>query len=68
MQALDYLLKPINLEKITRVLERFLEEQPEEAAYTLVEVGGEATRLNLDNIIYSDANMGEISLVLAKEA
>lgn len=67
VQALDYLLKPINLEKITRVLERFLEKQPVEAAYTLVEVDGEATRLNLDHIIYSEANMGEITVVLEKE-
>ena len=32
VQALDYLLKPINLEKITRVLTRYLEEQPRETA------------------------------------
>lgn len=67
VQALDYLLKPINLEKMTRVVERFLEEKPAEAAYTLVEVNGAATRLNLDHIIYSEANMGEITVVVDQE-
>lgn len=68
VQALDYLLKPINLEEMMRVVERFLEGKPEEVAYTLVEVNGEATRLNLDHILYSEANMGEITVVLEKEA
>lgn len=68
VQALDYLLKPINLEKITRVLERFLEEQPEEAAYTIIEVDGGTTRLNLDDIIYVEANMGEIRVVLEEQS
>lgn len=68
VQALDYLLKPINLEKVTRVLKRFLEEQPEEDAYTIVEINGEAMRLNLDDIIYIEANMGEVTVVLADKS
>src|SRR5699024_6286908 len=64
VQALDYLLKPINLEKIIRVLERYLEEQPEDTAYIIVDVEGEAARLNLEDIIYIEANMGEITVVL----
>src|SRR5699024_11540927 len=58
------ILKPINLEKIIRVLERYLEEQPEDTAYIIVDVEGEAARLNLEDIIYIEANMGEITVVL----
>lgn len=64
VQALDYLLKPINLEKVTRVLKRYLEKQPEEVDYIIVEVDGEATRLNLKDILYIEANMGEVIVVL----
>lgn len=64
VQALDYLLKPITWEKVTRVLERFLVEQPEDSTYTIVDVEGEATRVNLDDIIYVEADRGEIAVVL----
>lgn len=67
VQALDYLLKPINQEKITRVLKRYLEEQPEEAAYTIVDVDGEPTRLNLEDILYVEANRGEVTVVLENQ-
>lgn len=68
VQALDYLLKPINTEKITRVLKRYLEEQPEDDAYIIVDIEGKATRLNLKDIISIEANMGEVTLHLtAKE-
>ena len=67
VQALDYLLKPINQQKITRVLKRYLEEQPEDTAYIVVDVEGEAARLNLENIIYIEANMGEIIVVLTDQ-
>lgn len=64
VQALDYLLKPIDLKKVTRVLKRYLEEQPEDEKYIIVEVQGEATRLNLEDIVYVEASMGEIIVVL----
>lgn len=64
VQALDYLLKPINLEKITRVLKRYLEEQPEDSAYIVEEIDGETTRLNLEDILYVEANMGEVIIAL----
>ena len=64
VQALDYLLKPINLEKISRVLTRYLEEQPEEPTYVIVDIDGLSSRLNLDNIIYVEANTGEVIVVL----
>src|SRR5699024_691103 len=67
VQALDYLLKPINQQKITRVLKRYLEEQPEDTAYIVVDVEGEAARLNLEDIIYIEANMGEIIVVLTDQ-
>lgn len=67
VQALDYLLKPINQQKITRVLKRYLEEQPEDTAYLIAEVEGQATRLNLEDIIYVEANMGEVLVVLADQ-
>ena len=67
VQALDYLLKPINQQKITRVLKRYLEEQPEDTAYLIAEVEGQATRLNLEDIIYVEANMGEVLVVLTDQ-
>ena len=67
VQALDYLLKPINLEKIKRVLTRFLEELPEETAYIIVDIDGQPSRLNLDEIIYVEANVGEVMVVLDKQ-
>lgn len=67
VQALDYLLKPINQQKITRVLKRYLEEQPEDTAYLIAEVEGQTTRLNLEDIIYVEANMGEVLVVLVDQ-
>lgn len=64
VQALDYLLKPINLDKIKRVLTRYLEEQPEEAAYIIVDIDGQPSRLNLDDVIYVEADGGEVRVVL----
>lgn len=64
VQALDYLLKPINVDKIRRVLTRYLEEQPEEIAYMVVEINGQPSRLNLDDILYVEANVGEVVVVL----
>lgn len=67
VQALDYLLKPINVEKITRVLTRYLEELPEEAAYIIVDVAGQPSRLNLDDVIYVEADGGEVMVVLEEK-
>lgn len=60
VQALDYLLKPITLEKIKRVLTRYLEEQPEDNTYIIVDIEGEATRLNLKDIHSAEASMGKL--------
>ena len=65
VQALDYLLKPINVEKIVRVLKRFLEKQPEDAAYTIVESDGESIRLNLEDILYVEASKREVIIYLS---
>lgn len=67
VQALDYLLKPINVEKITRVLTRYLEELPEEAAYIIVDIAGQPSRLNLDDVIYVEADGGEVMVVLEEK-
>lgn len=67
VQALGYLLKPISLEKVTRVLTRFLEEQPTEAIYIIVEIDGQPIRINLDDLIYAEANVGEVKLVLSDQ-
>lgn len=64
VQALDYLLKPITLEKIKRVLTRYLEEQPEDNTYIIVDIEGEATRLNLKDIHSAEASMGEVIVQL----
>lgn len=63
VQALDYLLKPIGLDKIERVLSRYLEEQPEKASYVIVDIDGQPSRLNLEDIIYAEANAGEVFVI-----
>lgn len=60
VQALDYLLKPIKLEKIIKVLERFLAMRPEEVSYLILEVEGEAVRFALNQIVFLEANKRDI--------
>ena len=56
VQALDYLLKPINPAKVKKVLSRYLVSQPEKKSYIIVEVDGEQLRIELDDILYVEAN------------
>lgn len=67
VQALDYLLKPIDLDKVERVLTRFLKEQPEESVYIIVEIDGESARLNLEDVLYAEANKREVIVYLTGE-
>jgi len=67
VQALDYLLKPISLDKVERVMKRYLEEKPEEAAYIVVDIDGESTRLNLKDILYVEASKREVIVYLRNE-
>lgn len=60
VQALDYLLKPIKLEKIVKVLERFITIRPEETKYLILEVAGEQVRFDLSEIVFLEANKRDI--------
>lgn len=60
VQALDYLLKPIKLDKVVRVLERFLAMRPEETNYLILEVAGEQMRFDLNEIVFIEAHKREI--------
>lgn len=60
VQALDYLLKPIKLDKVVRVLERFLVMRPEETKYLILEVAGEQMRFDLNEIVFLEANKREV--------
>lgn len=65
VQALDYLLKPIKPDKVKRVLLRFLDSQPEEASFLIVDIDGEPRRIELDSILYVEANKREVIVRLA---
>lgn len=64
VQALDYLLKPIDSIKVKRVFKRYLEEQPEDFEYIILDVAGESVRIDLDEIFYVEANKRELILNL----
>lgn len=68
VQALDYLLKPINPDKVKRVLSRFLSTQPEEARFIIVDIDGEPLRIELDSILYVEANKREVVVRLEDDA
>lgn len=68
VQALDYLLKPIEVGKIQRVLERFLAYQPEEAEYAIFDVAGVPMRINLDDLLYAEASQREVLLFRVDKA
>lgn len=60
VQALDYLLKPISLEKIEHVLQRFITLRPETPHYLIVDVEGQPIRLAFEEILYLEANKREV--------
>lgn len=60
VQALDYLLKPIKLDKIVKVFERFLAMRPEEVTYLILEVAGEQVRFSLNEIVFLEAKQRDI--------
>ena len=68
VQALDYLLKPIKLEKIKRVLERFLATRPEDAPYLILEIDGEQVRFDLNDIVFLEANKRDILIHTINES
>lgn len=55
VNALDYLLKPIDLSQMVKVFERFLDQQPKQAKFLLVDYQGEMLKINQDSIIYIEA-------------
>lgn len=60
VQALDYLLKPINQGKIVKVLDRFLSMRPEETKYLILEVAGEQMRFALNDIVFLEAKKRDV--------
>lgn len=59
VQALDYLLKPIDTEKISRVLIRHLEKMPTIKKSIMLETQGEIFKLFLEDILYIEVNRRE---------
>lgn len=55
VNALDYVLKPINQAKITQVFQRYLAQKPQEMKYLLFEHQGYPQKVNLQDIIYIEA-------------
>lgn len=52
VQALDYLLKPIEVEKIIRVLQRYLDRKPQIKESITFDVNGQLVKLFLEDILY----------------
>lgn len=55
VNALDYMLKPITQTQMDKVFQRFLEIQPKETKYLLLEHQGEVLKLSFEDIIYIEA-------------
>lgn len=55
VNALDYVLKPINQDKMTQVFERYLAQKPQEMKYLLFEHRGYPQKVNFQDIIYIEA-------------
>ena len=64
VQALDYLLKPIEVDKIKRVLQRHLDRKPLLQESMTLEVNGELTKLLLDDILYVEVIRRECRIQL----
>lgn len=62
VQALDYLLKPIELDKVKRVLKRHLDRQPAVVEKVTLESQGEVIKLALDDILYVEVNRRECEI------
>lgn len=56
VQALDYLLKPIEVEHIIRVFQRHLDKKPLIKQSMTVESNGEVMKIFLEDILYIEAN------------
>lgn len=59
VQAMDYLLKPIEAEKVRRVLKRQIDKQPVEKATVMIEADGQKIKLDTDMILYVEVNRRE---------
>lgn len=64
VQAMDYLLKPIESDKIKRVLKRHIERQPSVKETVTIDSHGEMIRLTLDDILYIEVNRRECEIHL----
>lgn len=67
VQAMDYLLKPIESDKIKRVLKRHLDRQPTVRETVTIESQGEIIKLSLDDILYVEVNRRECDIHLNDE-
>lgn len=67
VEALDYLLKPIELEKIVQVFERHLTKKPEKSDWITLETDQGILKLALDEIIYIEANKRQCEIHLTDE-
>ncbi|WP_080147257.1 LytR/AlgR family response regulator transcription factor [Marinilactibacillus piezotolerans] len=64
VQALDYLLKPIEVDKIKRVFQRYLDRKPTAKSFMTIETGGETAKLFLEDILYIEVNKRECEIHL----
>lgn len=62
VQALDYLLKPIEVEKVKRVLNRHFDKKPLVQESITIEAGGEVVSVLLDEIFYIEANQRQCEI------
>ncbi|WP_208559196.1 LytR/AlgR family response regulator transcription factor [Marinilactibacillus kalidii] len=67
VQAMDYLLKPIHVDKIERVLTRHLEKKPAIKESIMIESNGERIKLFLENILFIEVNRRECTIHLKEQ-
>lgn len=64
VQALDYLLKPMDSEKVKRVLQRHMDKKPFVQESMTIESNGEIVKILLDDIFYIEANKRQCEIHL----
>lgn len=62
VQALDYLLKPIEVEQVARVLKRHLDKKPHLRESLTVESKGEFIKIYMEDILYIEVNKRECDI------
>lgn len=60
--ALDYLLKPINQEKLAKVFSTYLQQAPKEESFLTIQEGTQVSKIPLSSIIFIEAQRNQVRI------